>query len=801
MRLISLTLHNFRKFKDAEINFPDGIIGFVGNNGTGKSTIIEAIGWAIYGNKASRTPKEQIKRQGAGKHEDCWVRLQFEMGGNHYEVIRIIGKNLSTDARVKVNGLISASSTNAVTSFLEKRIGMDYDSFYTSIVAKQKELNALSDKSPAERKKSMLKMLKIDLLEDAIRRVREDRRTKENMLDWIEKNLKDLDELEKEKKKMRERLEELSLKKEHLAGEIKRIEDELEEIEKERAEERKRAEVFKNLESKKKLLEERIVMKRRMKEEKIREKEELIKKKEEYEEIKHFSNEYDELCARKEDLEKLREKYHEKKKLEEEEKRLRKEIENIDKEIKRNEKEVEDEQRTRKEFEDIEKKIKDIEDTKRELERERQEKQAEKKEIMKRKQETEEKLIEIKKIGPDSDCPTCGRPLREKYDELVKRFEKDIEGYKIRIGEIDRDIERIERELMERGEEIKSYEKMKAEIEEKLRRFSVIRERIRIFVKQKEDKESIWKEKQENIAKLGVIEFNEEEYAEIDGRIKYLMPIKNKIAVLENEIKKLPYMEEEIRKIENEEKEIILELNKCNEEIKNLAFDEEKYREIERKYEEVKERTYKKREEMVKIEGDIEYTKKDIEKMEKEIEEQRRQREKIKVLRREIANLEMLAGDRDTGLLNNFKKYLISKIGPLLSYYASHFFSMFTQGKYKEIEIDENYNIYIYDGGEKFDIGRFSGGENDLANLSLRLAISQLISQRSDISLNFIALDEIFGSQDRERRKNVLNALAELKNQFKQILLITHIEDIKDSLEHIIKVYEDEEGISHIQIE
>ncbi|OYT59607.1 hypothetical protein B6U81_05815, partial [Thermoplasmatales archaeon ex4484_30] len=387
------------------------------------------------------------------------------------------------------------------------------------------------------------------------------------------------------------------------------------------------------------------------------------------------------------------------------------------------------------------------------------------------------------------------------YDELVKRFEKDIEGYKIRIGEIDRDIERIERELMERGEEIKSYEKMKAEIEEKLRRFSVIRERIRIFVKQKEDKESIWKEKQENIAKLGVIEFNEEEYAEIDGRIKYLMPIKNKIAVLENEIKKLPYMEEEIRKIENEEKEIILELNKCNEEIKNLAFDEEKYREIERKYEEVKERTYKKREEMVKIEGDIEYTKKDIEKMEKEIEEQRRQREKIKVLRREIANLEMLAGDRDTGLLNNFKKYLISKIGPLLSYYASHFFSMFTQGKYKEIEIDENYSIYIYDGGEKFDIGRFSGGENDLANLSLRLAISQLISQRSDISLNFIALDEIFGSQDRERRKNVLNALAELKNQFKQILLITHIEDIKDSLEHIIKVYEDEEGISHIQIE
>ena len=161
----------------------------------------------------------------------------------------------------------------------------------------------------------------------------------------------------------------------------------------------------------------------------------------------------------------------------------------------------------------------------------------------------------------------------------------------------------------------------------------------------------------------------------------------------------------------------------------------------------------------------------------------------------------MLAGDRDTGLLNQFKNYLISKIGPLLSHYASHFFSTFTNGKYKDIEIDENYNIWIYDRGEKFELDRFSGGEKDLANLSLRLAISQLIAQRADVSLNFIALDEIFGSQDRERRKNVLNALAELKKQFKQILLITHIEEIKDSMEYILKVYEDEEGISHVEME
>ncbi|MEM2715720.1 MAG: SbcC/MukB-like Walker B domain-containing protein, partial [Candidatus Thermoplasmatota archaeon] len=145
--------------------------------------------------------------------------------------------------------------------------------------------------------------------------------------------------------------------------------------------------------------------------------------------------------------------------------------------------------------------------------------------------------------------------------------------------------------------------------------------------------------------------------------------------------------------------------------------------------------------------------------------------------------------------------YLISKIGPTLSVFASQFFSKFTQGKYKEIEIDENYNISIYDGGEKFDIDRFSGGEKDIANLSLRLAISQLISQRSDVSINLIALDEIFGSQDRERRRSILNALAELKDQFSQIILITHIDEIKEALENVIRIYENEDGSSRVEIE
>ncbi|MCD6171163.1 MAG: AAA family ATPase [Thermoplasmata archaeon] len=224
MKLISIELHNFRKFQHAEINFPNGIIGIIGSNGAGKSTIIEAIGWAIYGNKASRTQKDQIKRQGAAASDDCWVRLRFEMNGNSYEILRILKANFS-DAQAKVNDGIAATTSTGVTKFLEKKIGMNYDSFYTSIVAKQKELNALSNKTPADRKKNMFKMLKIDAIEDAIKRVREDKREKNSVIQHIEKVLKDVDEIIKEK--IRKEAE-----KENLLISAKKIDEEISEKEK-----------------------------------------------------------------------------------------------------------------------------------------------------------------------------------------------------------------------------------------------------------------------------------------------------------------------------------------------------------------------------------------------------------------------------------------------------------------------------------------------------------------------------------------------------------------------------------------
>jgi len=65
-----------------------------------------------------------------------------------------------------------------------------------------------------------------------------------------------------------------------------------------------------------------------------------------------------------------------------------------------------------------------------------------------------------------------------------------------------------------------------------------------------------------------------------------------------------------------------------------------------------------------------------------------------------------------------------------------------------------------------------------------------LITERAEGLFHFIILDEIFGSQDRQRQQNIIQELYKLSSTFKQIFLITHVEEVKHFMQHIIHVEE-----------
>jgi exonuclease SbcC len=81
-----------------------------------------------------------------------------------------------------------------------------------------------------------------------------------------------------------------------------------------------------------------------------------------------------------------------------------------------------------------------------------------------------------------------------------------------------------------------------------------------------------------------------------------------------------------------------------------------------------------------------------------------------------------------------------------------------------------------------------SGGEEDMANLVLRLAISQMVAERAGQPLSLLVLDEIFGSLDEYRQHGVVQLLRGLADRFPQVILITHVEAVRDGVDRVVRV-------------
>ena len=88
-------------------------------------------------------------------------------------------------------------------------------------------------------------------------------------------------------------------------------------------------------------------------------------------------------------------------------------------------------------------------------------------------------------------------------------------------------------------------------------------------------------------------------------------------------------------------------------------------------------------------------------------------------------------------------------------------FAELTDHEYQDLVVDpEDYAIRIADAGTEHELSRFSGSENDLASLSLRVAVSLVIAESAG-ELGLLVLDEVLGALDRERRERMLVALDE----------------------------------------
>jgi exonuclease SbcC len=93
----------------------------------------------------------------------------------------------------------------------------------------------------------------------------------------------------------------------------------------------------------------------------------------------------------------------------------------------------------------------------------------------------------------------------------------------------------------------------------------------------------------------------------------------------------------------------------------------------------------------------------------------------------------------------------------------------------------ETLDINIADelGTRPYDL--FSGGEAFRVNFAIRIALSKLLARRAGAQLEMLVIDEGFGTQDAEGRERLVEAITSIQDDFSRILVITHIEELKDA--------------------
>lgn len=120
-----------------------------------------------------------------------------------------------------------------------------------------------------------------------------------------------------------------------------------------------------------------------------------------------------------------------------------------------------------------------------------------------------------------------------------------------------------------------------------------------------------------------------------------------------------------------------------------------------------------------------------------------------------------------------------------------------TQQQYKDAkrkDLRETLDIQISDGAGTREYEMFSGGEAFRINFAIRLALSEVLAQRAGARLQTLVIDEGFGSQDEAGRQRLIEAINLVRQDFAKILVITHVEALKDAFPTRIEVEKDARG-------
>jgi len=788
MRLDRLRLVNFRQHEATEIAFGPGMTGIIGPNGAGKTTLLEAIAFAMYGVKAARGGRDSIRWRRAKARAEVRVELEFGLGPHRYRAVRTLfnAELFLDDAPQPI-----VSGVTDVTDRLTRLVRMNRDEFFKTYFTGQKDLAVMAELGPTDRRRFLNRLLDYDKLLLAQKDLRARRSTMQAELTGLQAGVPDPSALAVER----------AGRAAEAAAAGQRLADAEESFERTRGASDQHLPVFAGM----KEFRERhqaLSADRRVAEEALRGVvEEITRLTMELEAAQRAQTELDAGAAQVEAYRVQRAALAELEVLARDAD-TRARIETQLEEIARRAAEVKTRfeaskqaagaaaeaalllEAARNEKDDAEAVYRDRNQV---WIRDRADADATRRQLLDQYKDLESQKESITGAGRDGKCPTCGRPLGGEYHSVLELIETQLQDvkqngqyYRSKLDDMQVQPETVleadaRRHRAEAGVEsaIQALDNAKRAADEAI---ELERERT------KADERRARLNADAAALRPG---YDRARHDDVRRAVAELEPVALRAQRLVADAARVAPLGERLTAAEGRRASLVDAFAAMQRELDALQFNEEAFLAAER--------------EMARLEAAWREAERQVSAVRAEAtlalerlkEAERREQEAADRLARttELQRDLRLHNELDRAL-DDLSTDLNAEIGPELSALASGFLSALTDGHFDEVQLDEEFNAVVYEDGEPRPV--ISGGEEDLVNLVLRLGVSQMIADRAGQPLSLLVLDEIFGSLDEVRRESVMHLLRNLKSRFPQVILISHVEGVRESLDRVLRVRYDE---------
>lgn len=783
MLIHRLVLRNFRQHADTVLELGPGLTGITGPNGAGKSTLLEAIGFALYGVPATRGQKDSIRRRGAPPRSRTEVELAFALGGRPYRIVRSL-----TTAELYQDGADAplADSLATVTQRVERLLGMTREEFYNTYFTGQKELAVMASMGPTDRGKFLSSVLGYEKLEAARLRNREQRREQEAHLAGLRAGQPDPALLAAQAREASAAVEaavaretaarqEASVAAERLA----RVEPRLAAIVAQRAEQT------------------RLDADRRAAAGELPARAEAVQRASAA--VTRAASAADEAAKLQAILEPLP--------------ALRAEAEamavaaagakdraaladlqtaeaarlaQLDAALatlatpEQVQALIASGRALRALLEEVERRAAEL---RRIWTQDAQEAATKVLTLGDQLEELRQQYDLLAAAGDDGLCPTCRQPLRARREEVLQELADKRDEVRQNLAWQQRRVEQLKEEPAELREADAQRAALQHDRQEALRAHTQQTGEVARAEQLRQERPAIVARLAELAERLAAAppQYDAAAHAELKARLAALEAQARQHERLAADAARLPAAHAELAAAQRALAEAEAREQACSAALAALGFDATAAAAIEAEHADAERAERTAALALVQATGARTGAEAALAQAHQRVTEAEAGAERIAEADRGVrlrAELDRAFGDLRTDLN--------AQLRPELAELASGFLRELTQGRYLDLELDEQYTATVLDDGEPKPV--ISGGEDDVVNLALRLAISQMIAERAGQPLSLLVLDEIFGSLDEGRRGAVLELLRSLADRFPQVILITHVEQLREGVDRLLRV-------------